>query len=413
MFERPPAREWVSWLLVAAWSLVIFVTIPLARAIQRSVREAFGDEQAFLYLVLVAILAAFLVTLRYLRRLGSISLVRTAWLVGVAAVYAGYAFRLRAAPSEAIHFLQYGVLGLLAFRALTHRLRDPGIYPAAALIGGTIGILDEAIQWLTPERIWGLSDIRLNFLAASLIQVGIAAGVRPPLIVGAPTPGSIRLCCRIAALATLLLLASLLNTPPRIVWYVERIPALGFLLERSDLMLEYGNLYEVPGIGRFRSRFSPAELERIDAERGAEAGRLLAGSTDDDYRSFIARYTPISDPFLHEARVHLFRRDRWLYVADYIGEDDDQYRWHVTVGYRENRILELFFPNTLRHSRHELSPERRAHLARHRDPEEPYESMVSKALWTRVGERQVVAGSGALLLALLGIHTAAGRRMRR
>lgn len=412
MFERPPAREWVSWLLLAAWSLLIFATIPLARAIQRGVREAFGDEQAFLYLVLAATLAAFLVTLRYLRGLGSISPVRTAWLVGVAAVYAGYAFRLRGAPSEAIHFLQYGVLGLLAFRALTHRLRDPGIYPAAALIGGSIGILDEAVQWLTPERIWGLGDIWLNFLAASLVQVGIAAGIRPPLIRGSPTPASIRLCCRIAALATLLLLASLLNTPPRIAWYVARIPTLGFLVERSDLMLEYGYLYQVPGIGSFRSRFSLAELERIDAERGAEAGRILTGSTDADYRSFIARYTPISDPFLHEVRVRLFRRDRYLFVADYIGEDDDRYRWHVTVGYRENRILETFFPNTLHHSGSQLSPERSAQLAQQQDPEESYESMVSVDLWTRMGERHVVAGSGTMLLALLGIHGAAGRRMR-
>jgi len=412
MFERSPAREWVSWLLVAAWSLVIFATIPLARAIQRSVREAFG-EQVFLYLVLVTTLAALLVALRYLRGLGSISLVRTAWLVGVAAVCAGYAFSLRRAPSEAVHFLQYGVLGLLAFRALTHRLRDPGIYLAAALIGGTVGILDEAIQWLTPERIWGLRDIWLNFFAASLIQVGIAAGIRPPLIAGTPTPRSIRLSCRIAALATLLLLASLLNTPLRIAWYVERIPALGFLLERSDMMLEYGNLYEVPGIGSFRSRFSPAELERIDAERGVEAGRILAGSSEADYESFIARYTPISDPFLHEVRVHLFRRDRYLTAAGWKPEGEHWVRRHLTVGYRENRILESFFPNTLRHSGGELTPERRANLAQQQYPEEPYESKVSQNLLTRIGERHVVAGAGATLLALLGIHVAAGRRMRR
>jgi VanZ family protein len=412
MFERPPSREWVSWLLVAAWSLVIFVTIPMARAIQRIVRETFG-EQAFLYAVLIVILVALLVTLRYLRGLGSISPARAAWLVGVAAVYAGYAFKLRQIPSEVVHFLQYGVLGALAFRALTHRMRDPGIYVVAALVGGTVGILDEAIQWVTPRRIWGLSDIWLNFFAASLIQVGIAAGIRPPLIARTPTPRSVRLICRIATLATLLLLVSLLNTPPRIAWYAERIPALGFLRQRSDLMLEYGHLYEVPEIGRFRSRFSPAELERIDAERGAEAGRILAGSSEADYQSFLERYTPISDPFLHEARIHLFRRDRWLYVADYIGEDDDQYRWHVTVGHRENRILEVFFPNTLRHSGNSLTPERITHLAQHQDPEEPYESMVSKDLLTRIGERHVVAGSAAMLLALLGIHGAAGRRMRR
>jgi VanZ family protein len=412
MFDRPPSREWLSWLLVAAWSLVIFATIPLARAIQRSVREAFGEE-AFLYAVLVAILAAFLATLRHLRALGRISPARGAWLVGVAAVYAGYAFTLRRAPVEAVHFLQYGVLGVLAFRALTHRMRDPGIYLAAALVGGIVGILDEAIQWLTPQRVWDLRDVWFNFFAASLIQLAIAAGIRPRLIAGTPTPRSVRLICRIAALATLLLTASLLNTPPRIAWYAERVPALGFLLERSDLMLEYGHLYEVPEIGRFRSRFSPAELERIDARRSAEAGRILAGSSDDDYQSFLERYTPISDPFLHEARVHLFRRDRYLITAERHLEDERWYRSDLTVGYRENRILERYFTETLRHSGRNLSPERRAHLAQQQYPEQSYESRVSEDLWTRIGERHVVAGSAATLLVLLGIHGAAGRRMRR
>lgn len=412
MFERPPAREWVSWLFVTAWSLVIFATIPLARAIQHIVREAVG-ERAFLYGVLVAILVAFLATLRQLRGLGPISPARRAWLVGVAAVYAGYTFTLRGNPVEAVHFLEYGVLGALAFRALTHRMGDPGIYLAAALVGGIVGILDEGIQWMTPRRVWDLRDVWFNFFAASLIQVGIAAGIRPALIAGTPTPRSVRLICGIAALATLLLLASLLNTPPRIAWYAERIPALGFLREGSDVMLEYGHLHEAPETGRFRSRFSLAELERIDAERGAEAGRILAGSPEADYESFLTRYTPISDPFLHEARVHLFRRDRYLTTAERHLDDEDWYRRDLTVGYRENRILERFFPNTLRHSGSRFTPERRAYLAERHFPKKSYESRVSSHLVTRIGERHVMVGAAAILLALLGIHGAARRRMRR
>jgi hypothetical protein len=412
MFERPPSREWVSWLLVAAWSLLIFATIPMARAIQRGVRETVG-EQVFLYVVLVTILAAFLVTLRHMRGLGRISPGRRAWLVGVAAVYAGYAFTLRRQPVEAIHFLEYGVLGALAFRALTHRMCDPGIYLAAALVGGIVGILDEAIQWLTPRRVWDLRDIWINFFAASLIQVGIAAGIRPPLIAGTPTPKSVRLICRIAALAMLLLLASLLNTPHRIAWYAERVPALGFLRERAHMMLEYGYLHELPEIGRFRSRLPTAELERVDAERGAEAGRILAGSTDAEYESFLARYNPISDPFLHEVRIHLFRRDRYLGKAERHSEKERRYRSDLTVSYRENQFLERFFPNTLRHSGRNLTPERRAYLARQQYPKMPYDSKVSWSMVTRVGERHVLAVSAAMLTAVLGIHAAAGRRMRR
>ena len=70
MFARPPAqREWVSWLGVVLWSLLIFATIPLARAIEGVVVDAWG-KQFFLYAVLIVIGAATVATFRYLRSLG-------------------------------------------------------------------------------------------------------------------------------------------------------------------------------------------------------------------------------------------------------------------------------------------------------------------------------------------------------
>ncbi len=402
--------KWVSWLVVALWSMVIFVTIPLARAIQRFVQKAWGEE-VFLYAVLIAIIAAFGLTLGHQRGRGRISPERGGWLVGVAVLYLAYAFTLRHNPVEAIHFVEYGILGVLAFRALTHHMRDPGIYLAAALVGGIVGILDEAIQWAVPRRVWDLRDIWFNFFGASLIQVGIAGGIRPPLISGRPSPTSVRRICRIAALAVLLLGASLLNTPARIAWYSERIPGLGFLRESSGVMLEYGHLYSVPEIGLFRSRFSPVDLERIDAERGAEAGRTLARFPEDAYESFLDQYTPITDPFLHEARVHLFRRDRYLTTAEWHLDDERWYRSDLTVGYRENRILEKYFPNTLRHSGSTLSRERQAYLAEKQLAAKPYESRVSEDLVTGFGERHVVVGCVGVLLLLLAVHQAAGLRM--
>ena len=53
----PAPSERVSWLLVVIWSLVIFATIPVARALERTVEESVG-EQAFLWAVGVAIAAA-------------------------------------------------------------------------------------------------------------------------------------------------------------------------------------------------------------------------------------------------------------------------------------------------------------------------------------------------------------------
>ncbi len=410
MFARPPdQREWVSWLGVVLWSLLIFATIPLARAIERVVVDAWG-QQFFLYAVLIVIGAAAAATFRHLRRLGTISGMRGVLLGGVGLVFGGYTFSLRHNAVEAVHFVEYGVLGLLAYRALTHRMRDSGIYLAAGCVAGIVGILDEGIQWATPRRVWDVLDIWRNFFGAALVLVGIAAGIRPPLITDRPSPASIRLVCRFAAVATLLLGASLLNTPARIGWYSEKVPGLAFLRASSDVMLEYGHLYTDPEIGLFRSRFPPDELRRVDEERGAEVGPLLARYPESAYGDFLARYTPITDPFAHEARVHLFRRDRYLETATWYPDDEQHARSDLTVGFREHLILEKYFPSTLRHSGSALTPEQRADLAERQFADEPHESRVSESLVTELGEREIVLGWLGMLALLVAIHLSAGRR---
>ena len=410
MFARPPdQREWVSWLGVVLWSLLIFATIPLARAIERVVVGAWG-QQFFLYAVLIVIGAAAVETFRYLRRLGTISGMRSVLLGGVALVFGAYTFSLRHNAVEAVHFVEYGVLGLLAFRALTHRMHDSAIYLAAACVAGIVGILDEGIQWATPKRVWDILDIWRNFFGAALVLVGIAAGIRPPLITDRPSPASIRLFCRLAAVAVLLLGTSLLNTPARIGWYSEKVPGLAFLRESSDVMLEYGHLYTDPEIGLFRSRFPPDELRRVDEERGAEVGPILARYPEDAYGEFLARYTPITDPFAHEARVHLFRRDRYLETSTWYPDDEQHARSDLTIGFREQLILEKYFPNTLRNSGGALTPEQRAELAERQFADEPHESWVSKDLVTELGERDIVLGWLGTLALLVAIHRSAGRR---
>ena len=412
MFERPPSEhEGFSWLIFLLFSLLIFATVPVARVIEAFVVDAWG-QQIFLYSVLIVIVVASVITFRYLYRRRPFSPGRVVLLAGITMTFAAYTFELRGNPIEALYFVEYGVLSVLAYRALTHRMRDAGIYLVAAFTAGIVGIVDEAIQWATPRRYWGLIDIWRNFVAAALVQVGIAGGLRPPLIVGRLSPSSVQHVCRIAALAVLLLGASLFNTPARIEWYSEKVPGLVFLRETSGVMLEYGHLYLDPEIGRFRSRFAPDELRSMDAERGADAGRIMARYPEDAYEDFLARYTPITDPFVHEARVHLFARDRWISNAEKYPEGDRRFHHGLTVGLRENRILEKYFPNTLQQSGSKFSPERRAYLAARQIPDLQIESRVSKDVVTGIDERHLFFGWLASLLLLLVVRYHAGRGSR-
>jgi hypothetical protein len=191
------------------------------------------------------------------------------------------------------------------------------------------------------------------------------------------------------------------------------VPGLGALRTNQTVMVEYGTLYEVAGIGVFRSRFPPEALRRIDAERAAEAGRILAEYPGEEgYKEFLKLYTPISDPFLHEFRVHQFRRDRYLETAEWHPDDEDWYRRDLTVGYRENLILERYFPETLRASGAALPAERRQFIEDMQYPDLPYESRVSEGLVTSWRESHVSLGMGTLLVALLALERLVAQLLR-
>ncbi len=395
----PKEKEWVSWTYVALWTLVIYLTIPYARPIQIFVTNNW-DRDLFGYSMIVFTVAVLVRAFIYLIRLRRPSRGGYIWLAAVAAVQVRYTFRLmNDAPEEAIHFIQYGLLGLLIFRALSHRTRDFTIYFSAALIGGTIGIIDEGIQWATPDRYWAMEDIWLNFFGTALSQIAIAKGIRPNFISARSKPLSIQRFCRVTAVALVLLGISMLNTPARIAWYSERISFLEFLDKNESMMLEYGFRYDDPDIGRFHSRLPPDELARADLERSDEAARILDRfRSDSTYFEFLRLYTPLNDPFLHEARVHLFRRDRHLADLAETGIDDEEYLWRQIVVYRENQIMEKYFPNTFKESSYPLPPELIESLSRRMHLDEGYVSAVSRHLIARFTERQVF---GALILVLI------------
>jgi hypothetical protein len=424
MFERPPKeKEWVSWTAVVLWSLLIFGLVPVARAIEALVAKVSGPKIYTFAVIAMVVLGAAAMGV-YQARQTRIERAGLFWLLLVASIYVLYTIKLRAARIEALHFILYGVLGLLMFRALTHRVRDLGIYLAAAVLGAIVGTLDEALQWITPKRSWGLQDIWIDFVGIALMQVAIALGLRPTIISTSLSAASIRLVSRLTAVALVLLGLSALNTPPRIAWYSSQIPFLAFLKTNESVMLEYGYRYHEPETGVFRSRLTLEEVRRADHERAEEGSRILAQYQDRErYREFLELYTPVSDPFLHEARVHLFRRDRFLEWAEGTGETgpetyalpahEDEFREQMTVAYRENQILERYFAGVLRASGLAWSADTLARVRAQVLPDYEYDSWVSRAVITEIGEGQVLLLFAVAIAGVLAIGQIYGRERPR
>ncbi|RMI20781.1 MAG: hypothetical protein D6681_02175, partial [Calditrichaeota bacterium] len=224
------------------------------------------------------------------------------------------------------------------------------------------------------------------------------------------TPEGLRRLIGLTMAGATFLTLCLVNTPDKIEWYSRNLPGLGFL-EKAGVMVEYGYLYEDPEIGRFRSRLSPAELRQADSLRGKAAGAILRQWRGDgeQYWKFLNRYSPARDPFLHEARVHLFRRDRYLQDAAAYPVGSRAYREMLTIVYREHRIMEKYFPNTLRHSGYEVSADTLALLQQYHLPEMEYESGVSKHLFTIFSQKHVLVAYLVVMAGLLIVQ----RRFRR
>lgn len=400
--SAPKESEKISWAYVGAWILVIYFTIPFARALRAVMRETVGLQVLLIAGAILVPGIAYL-SVRNLRNRNQ-PLAAHLWLLGILAVFLGYIYLLREIPEEALHVAQYGILGLLVYRALAHRMRDTGIYLAATLIVGAIGVIDEYIQWAVPSRYFDLRDIRTNFIAGGLSQLAIFAGMRPAIIAGMPGVKSRGRLCYLAAGMLAILALGFQNTPQRIAWYAAQVPGLSYLLDSKSMMVEYGYLYDNPDTGVFRSRFSPEQLQRLDRQRGIEVAAILDRYIrGEGYSAFLSIHTVPRDAYAHEAGVHLFRRE---YHFDRAREKNDKQGEHYNIAFHENRILSVYFPTALKRSLHYWTPDIALEVQNGADRHRPYQSTVSQSVITRLKPWQVTSlfAIAIALLILAGIH---------
>jgi hypothetical protein len=392
--------EATSWLWAGCWLLFIYVTIPLARPIQEFVRDH-GGKSLFLIATFAAFAVAAILLIRSVWR-GALSC-RPAGMVVLGAIFGLFCsmtWGLRANPEESLHFVQYGVLSMLLFRALHHRVRDPSVYIAAAMLGTMFGILDELIQWMVPRRFFDYRDIGINVMAVLLVQLAIAVGIRPPSVRRPFSRPGVRIACAAVSANLVLLLFCVSNTDGFKAWYSDFIPAAQTI---DEVTATYGFLIDDPAIGVFYSRLRPEALRRQDRERAVEVAAILDEyKPERRYERFLRTYPAYSDPFLVEARVHLFRRDRHGSLAIKKSGDPEAIREHVHIAYRENQILRAYFPETLARSAYAWEPHIEQVIESMIDNPPPYDSPVSRYVITRFTQYQL-ASVLLTLLVLLGV----------
>lgn len=143
---------------------------------------------------------------------------------------------------EAFHFVEYGLIAHLFYRAGRHR-PDVGaiVLPASASL--LVGVVDEWVQWFVPGRVGELHDVWLNAVAVGCALL-LSVAIHPPASLQWPTRGSSRLVIASAA--------------------VSLIVAAAIFVDRVHLGYEIADAHVV-----FRSRSDAQTLTQAAAERPA------------------------------------------------------------------------------------------------------------------------------------------------
>lgn len=156
-----------AWTQVFAFTGVIYATLPVGPRLWRAAVRGLGEWQdVVVVLALLAVFAGIVyVALRHAPRAS----MRTA--VGLGAVIAAYAAILALVsltPAEKLHFLYYGVLAFLVHRSLSIDVDGGALSGLTVLLVAVIGLGDEGIQHVLPNRFFEWKDVALNGVSGAL-----------------------------------------------------------------------------------------------------------------------------------------------------------------------------------------------------------------------------------------------------
>jgi len=399
-----------SWLWVVLCALAIFLIVLLARTIQSFVSRYFG-RSLFGYSVIAVTVLAFLAVLYTLFfRLKIRSPSKYIWLSAVAFLYIYFTLKLWHGPEEAFHFLEYGLLGYFLFKALSFSIKDKSIYFAAFFIGTLVGTFDEILQWAVPGRFWDLRDVGFNALAIGLFQIALWKGISPKMISQKIGPKSVKRVSWLAGANLVLLGLCLSNTPKLVASYTKIFPSLAYL-QKEELMDEFRHKHKDAEIGAFFSRLTVNELKKTDREKATEYSQILNDWRDKDYEEYLRNFTSSTFPFLHELRVHIFRRDKYFEEFEKTRSEEAR-RKALFIAYKENLILEKYFSQTIQKSVYKWSEEKSMNIEALIDKRQFYKSPVSASLLGSLNEKKLWAAIFISLICLSLFNFFYSRRHR-
>ena len=164
-------REKHLWLWAFAVFTAIFSTLFIGQPLARLFSSQ--DFRAVIFLIVMILVGATIIVHSFRTKPSKIEITV---LLGIVAVY--IMFILRLGMPERSHLMEYSVLAIFIHKAITERIRNgkqitmPALF--SFIIAFLIGVLDEGVQIILPNRVFDPLDILFN---GFVIMMAIGSGV--------------------------------------------------------------------------------------------------------------------------------------------------------------------------------------------------------------------------------------------
>lgn len=171
LIQRFFSDEKTAWILTGVYLIFLYSTLTIAFDLYVSVFDRIGRESMSWWMNMAITAAGSLILIFALTRLrppvaGYIALI----LIGLTLAFCLNNLPI---PAKRFHFFQYIPLTAFLFHALRFRIKDHSIYIWAMMLVTLAGLGDETIQWLLPNRHFGVLDLVINSVAGLLTLVFI------------------------------------------------------------------------------------------------------------------------------------------------------------------------------------------------------------------------------------------------
>lgn len=166
-----------DWGIALFYAFLIYISLPAMPGLWGKFARYAGNLADYLAAFILSFIGLFIIFYLISKRKDICNFI---WLAILAFCYAWGLSRLKLSV-ERIHFIEYGLLSILLFRAFRHNIRGKSIYLWSGITVFCLGFLDEGIQYILPNRVYEIKDVIVNGVGGVLGLLLIGFVFKPEL----------------------------------------------------------------------------------------------------------------------------------------------------------------------------------------------------------------------------------------